>query len=177
MISLNPLHSYSTFDQGFFQAKYYVSIYIFKKSCFLILQAKRLIWQSGKPSSYLKISKLHQFVYLIDSHHQKKVKVIGENLEFSITLFGGFEGVWGQSTHGKALDGVGSARATIEKKFKTIAFISAEIFLGGIFNIFIIFQKFQMQSGKPNHYPKFLKLHQFAYIIDPHHQKKGRCDQ
>ena len=116
MISLNPLHSYSTFDQGFFQAKYYVSIYILKKSCFLILQAKRLIWQSGKPSSYLKISKLHQFVYLIDSHHQKKVKVIGENLEFSITLFGGFEGVWGQSTHGKALDGVGSARATIEKK-------------------------------------------------------------
>ena len=47
----------------------------------------------------------------------------------------------------------------------------------GIFNIIIILQKFQMQSGIPNHYPKFLKLHQFAYIIEPHHQKKGRCDQ
>ena len=34
-----------------------------------------------------------------------------------------------------------------------------------------------MQSGIPNHYPKFSKLHQFAYIIEPHHQKKGRCDQ
>ena len=47
----------------------------------------------------------------------------------------------------------------------------------GIFNINIILQKFQMQSGIPNHYPKFSKLHQFAYIIEPHHQKKGRCDQ
>ena len=47
----------------------------------------------------------------------------------------------------------------------------------GIFNNIIILQKFQMQSGIPNHYPKFSKLHQFAYIIEPHHQKKGRCDQ
>ena len=82
------------------------------------------------------------------------------------------EVVWSLSIHGKPLDGVGSGRATIKKKIKTIAFISAEIFLGGIFNIFIIFQKFQMQSGKPNHYPKFSKLHQFVYIIEPHHQKK-----
>ena len=34
-----------------------------------------------------------------------------------------------------------------------------------------------MQCGIPNHYPKFSKLHQFAYIIEPHHQEKGRCDQ
>ena len=34
-----------------------------------------------------------------------------------------------------------------------------------------------MQCGIPNHYPKFSKLHQFAYIIEPHHQKKVRCDQ
>ena len=47
----------------------------------------------------------------------------------------------------------------------------------GIFNIIIILQKFQMQCGIPNHYPKFSKLHQFAYIIEPHHQKKVRCDQ
>ena len=47
----------------------------------------------------------------------------------------------------------------------------------GIFNNIIILQKFQMQSGIPNHYPKFSKLHQFAYIIEPHHQEKGRCDQ
>ena len=34
-----------------------------------------------------------------------------------------------------------------------------------------------MQCGIPNHYPKFSKLHQFAYIIEPHHQEKGRFDQ
>ena len=47
----------------------------------------------------------------------------------------------------------------------------------GIFNRIIILQKIQMQSGKPSHYPKFFKLQQFAYIIEPHHQKKGECDQ
>ena len=47
----------------------------------------------------------------------------------------------------------------------------------GIFNIIIIFQNFQMQCGIPNHYPKFSKHHQFANIIEPHHQKKGRHDQ
>ena len=29
-----------------------------------------------------------------------------------------------------------------------------------------------MQSGKPSHNPKFSKLQQFAYMIEPHHQKK-----
>ena len=29
-----------------------------------------------------------------------------------------------------------------------------------------------MKCGIPSHYPKFSKLHQFAYIIEPHHQKK-----
>ena len=43
MISLKPLHSYFTFVQGMFQARYYVSIYIFEKSSFLILQVKRQI--------------------------------------------------------------------------------------------------------------------------------------
>ena len=47
----------------------------------------------------------------------------------------------------------------------------------GIFNIIIILQKFQMQSGKPNHYPKFSKLHQFVYTIEAHHQNKSKSDQ
>ena len=32
------------------------------------------IWQSDKASPYQKKSKLHQFVYLINTHHQKKGK-------------------------------------------------------------------------------------------------------
>ena len=41
----------------------------------------------------------------------------------------------------------------------------------GIFNWLIILPRFQMQSGKASHYPKFSKLHQFVYITEPHHQK------
>ena len=61
------------------------------------------------------------------------MKVIEENLEISITLFGGFEGVWGSSTHGKALDGVGSAKATIEKKVQDNRFHICGYLFGGNF--------------------------------------------
>ena len=38
--------------------------------------------------------------------------------------------------------------------------------------IYIFFRGFQNLG-----YPNFSKLHEFVYIIEPHHQKKVKCDK
>ena len=53
--------------------------------------------QSGKPKNYPKLSKLHQFVYIIELNHQKKSE--GNRRKFGISashFSGGMRGYGGR---------------------------------------------------------------------------------